>query len=293
MPLASTPLRSLLASIGLLPLALALPSVAFATPQITNVSSAAVTDGDMLILDGSGFLPDPARYAVVLRDTKGLVALGEVVSATHQTLHVEIYGLGRESTAADVVLHEGVSFPLVGVGLAEAKVENATWFHGSGVTTITGPVAVLSPLATTPTAPTGRTLTKPTINLPTDCGGGFSIDIPLGCNEITARIRVGGDDPFDNPPLWWPTDRQPTKAKGSIFDLWSGIFTVRLSSQVVGSSQQAAQAIAHALSDQFRTFGVEAKAEDDDQGDTRVVLYGERITPTTGAAVVTLVCEPE
>ncbi|MEM9467813.1 MAG: hypothetical protein AAGA90_20740 [Actinomycetota bacterium] len=288
MPLSSTLLRPLRIATYVAILTLALPVAVLATPRIDAVSPTTVADGDVLILDGAGFLPDASRYSVVLRDAQGLAALGEVIVATPQTLKVVIHRLGRGSSVAEVVLHEGVRLPLVGPSMATVSTESATWFHGSGVTAAAGPVVVLAP---TTEAPKGESVPiKPGTNGEPCVSGVFTINIPLDCSEITATIRVGGDDPFDGLPSWWPGERGARKAYGSIHDLWAATWTGHLKGRALQDSSTFAKALAGVLSEQFRVFGIEATAEEDPQGMARVQVHGERITATTGAALVSLRC---
>lgn len=280
---------------------------AFASPQVGSVSPTTITEGDTLVIQGSGFLPDPDRYSVVLRDGQGLLALGEVVAATPQGLTLTVHGIERGSTSAEVVVREGVSVPLVPSASGTAypgmpiAVDAASWFHGSGVRIAEGPVTVLPPLTASP-APspsTGRGIAKPDLEpdfeldppTPICPGGRFRIDWPYGCKEISARVTIGGDDPFRPPPI-------RTKTLGSIFDSWQARLVLRLGDgQASLEAPAVADAIAAVASEYFAAFGVFAAVENDeaneanDDGSRKILVFGDRMTLESHAAVVSLVCE--
>ncbi|MCG8462302.1 MAG: hypothetical protein MI919_38955 [Holophagales bacterium] len=295
---------------------------------VLEVSPRVVADGDTVWIElGSNvappFLPDPERYSITLRDSEGPVALTQVLEATAAGLTLRVYVLGRGSDAAEIVIREGIPIELVGgevvVPGGVLTTTGATWFQGSGVRRIAGPVMVLpsaggdpatwsgsagigSPSEGDPTASPQRAglgtrvfsdlLAKP-LCFP---GWRLPIEIEFGCKEIVAKARVKGDDPFEPPGAQdgEGDPRRPKLAGPPLGGDFAGLLELHLEvgPGVVAdpdTSGMMAEALALALSRAFGTFGIEA--EPAPEGKPAAVLFAGRRVHGQGAAALTdLVC---
>ncbi len=258
-----------------------------ALPQITGVSPQVIAAGDVIELTGSGFIADPSRYSVVLVDGQGLVATGEVLAVTPNLLQAVIHG-GRASNLAWVVVREGVTVPLADMAVSpEAQTRDGSWFQGSGDRTIVGPVVALlwEP------DPPGSGGHAGGHGLP---GGRIFIGWPFGCSEITAKVTMGGDDPFD--PGWrhreLPTKVVP-KAQAlmaePLREHWQAGLTVYLTGEAAANAGAGVSAITDALNASFLPFGLDAAPFETEAG-IGISVGGERMSPAAGVTLLGIKC---
>ena len=260
-----------------------------AIPLITGISPQVIGPGEIVEITGSGFIADPARYSILLVDSQGLVAMGEVLAVTPDLLQAVIYG-GRASNEALLMIREGVTVPLADTEVAQdIHTRSGFWFQGSGDRTVVGPVVVLpsdpNPSGSGSGHPDGHDWS----------GGRFVVDWPLGCSEITAKVTMGGHDPFD-PELRYqafPTKLLP-KAQALIVDThrehWQAGVTVYLTGGSTAGASAGVAAISDALNASFAVFGLKAQPFDAEDGVVGIWVEGGRMSTSAGATLIEIKC---
>lgn len=257
--------------------------IAWAVPHATGISSHVIEDGDEVVIYGIGFVADPSRYTVMLVDRQGVVATGEVKRATDDSLTVVVHG-GRGSDDAGVVIREGVTVPLVdSQPSVDVVARGISWFQG------TGDRAVIEPVVVKPRDSTGEGSGDP--DGPDVGGDRFSFIWPHGCSEITARVMIGGNDPFDPKARFeLPFKAEAAESKAVLRDYWLGDISIHLTGQATSDVIAGSTAVADVLSSSFKVFGLTSRPFVGEGGETGIVVEGDRMSDAAGVFLVDLSC---